>query len=246
LGYCIRLCFGGCKRKNEIKTIKFGTCADYPPFEYYKNGVLVGFEVDLVKIIAERLGKEAVFEDMAFSSLLTSLDNKFIDAVISGYGSSREKREKYGITSIYYPEKLVFVYKKPNVLTSKTQLGGKKIAYQLGIPGMKKWLRENIPTAELILMDRMELAVESLRAGHVDCIIIDKFVAKIFCEKNSKLGYFASRSLKVSDGIAIVTRKDDSLKEKMNEVLKNLDATGALQELRKKWGLKTRWRLIDE
>ncbi|MDR2735790.1 MAG: ABC transporter substrate-binding protein [Puniceicoccales bacterium] len=237
---------GGCGSENGSETIRFGTCADYPPFEYYKNGVLVGFEVDLVKIIAERLGKKAVFEDMAFSTLLTSLNNGFIDAVISGYGSSQEKREKYGITFVYYPEKLVFVYKEPNSITSKDQLARKKVAYQLGIPGMKKWLRENIPDAEPVLMDRMELAVESLKAGHVDCIIIDEFVANVFCEKNPGLKCFVPDCLKISDGLAIVTRKNASLKEEINKILKTLETTGELQKLKEKWGLKEKWKLLEK
>ncbi|MDR1235800.1 MAG: transporter substrate-binding domain-containing protein, partial [Holosporaceae bacterium] len=54
----------GCKEKDEKNVMKFAVCADYPPFEYYENGEIVGFDVDLAKLIAQKLGKKAVFEDM--------------------------------------------------------------------------------------------------------------------------------------------------------------------------------------
>ncbi|MDR2735791.1 MAG: ABC transporter substrate-binding protein [Puniceicoccales bacterium] len=234
-----------CGNGNDGKILKFGTCADYPPFEYYKDGVLDGFEIDLVKIIARNMGKEVVFEDMAFSTLLASLDNDFINVVFAGYGSSAEKREKYDFSLPYYPERMVFVYKKSNPITDETQLAGKKIAYQLGSTAAKKWIEETIADVELVPLDKMDLAIESLKAGHVEYVVIDEFVANVYCEKNFDLGYFVPDSLKLSDGIAMAVKKGSPLTAQINKILKDLESSGELQKLREKWGLKQKWRLPD-
>ncbi|MDR3317401.1 MAG: transporter substrate-binding domain-containing protein, partial [Puniceicoccales bacterium] len=102
--------------------IKFGTCADYPPMEYYKEDVLTGFEVELAKLIAEKLGKKAAFEDMAFASLPTALKKKFIDAIIAAFGVTKESRQKFDFSIPYYPEVMVFMHKESDSITTKEHL----------------------------------------------------------------------------------------------------------------------------
>ena len=58
----------GCGDDNSDNEIRFVTSADYPPFEYKEHGELVGFDIELAKLIASELGKEAVFEEVEFSN----------------------------------------------------------------------------------------------------------------------------------------------------------------------------------
>ena len=86
--------------------LRLGTSADYPPFEYHMDvdgqDTIVGFDIELGKLIAEELGVELEITDMAFDALLISLQEGKFDLVAAGvtYDPAR-----YGLFSDpYYVE----------------------------------------------------------------------------------------------------------------------------------------------
>jgi polar amino acid transport system substrate-binding protein len=98
---------------------------------------------------------------------------------------------------------------------------------------MEVWLRENIPDATRVIMDNNNQAIEALKSGHVDCVLMDKIQASNFCKKNRGLkSAFIATS---GNGYAIALKKGSDLKEKMNNALKELEASGKIEELKKKW-----------
>jgi ABC-type amino acid transport substrate-binding protein len=229
----------------EKTVLRLGTCADYPPMEYYHGQTLTGFEIELVKLIGERLGKKIEFEDMAFGPLQVALEKGLVDAFVAAFGVRPEGRKKFDFTLPYYIEKLVFLHRKSDPIANLEELSKKKIIYQLSNQ-MKKCLEENIPKADLVSTDRIDAAVEMFKAGHGDCVYMDVFVADAYCEKNPEWTYFVLDSLKISDGIAIVLPKGSPLRVELNKVLEAIDASGELQALRKKWKLETAWELPHE
>ena len=76
-------------------TIKFGTNAEFPPFEYVtQDGVIGefdGIDIAIAKDIAEENGMEAQIENMEFDSLIVALQNGQVDAVIAGMTVTDEK-----------------------------------------------------------------------------------------------------------------------------------------------------------
>jgi len=67
------------------KYLIIGLQSGYPPFEFIdSNGNIVGFDVDLAKLIAHKLGKELIIKDMEFEGVILSLKQKKIDLIISG------------------------------------------------------------------------------------------------------------------------------------------------------------------
>ncbi|MDR1590451.1 MAG: ABC transporter substrate-binding protein [Puniceicoccales bacterium] len=232
-------------RHREAYVLNFGTCADYPPMEYYQEGTLTGFEIELVKLIGKKLGKEIGFEDMAFGPLQVALEKRFIDALVAAFGVTPESRKKFDFTIPHYIERMVFLHKKSDLITTLEELSRKKIIYQLS-GRLKKCLEENIPEAELISTDRIDVAVEMFKAGHGECVFMDVFVADVYCVNNPNWTYFVLDSLKVSDGIAIAVPKGSPLRNEINRALKELDSDGVLQSLRKKWELEIDWNLANE
>ncbi|MDR2807301.1 MAG: transporter substrate-binding domain-containing protein, partial [Puniceicoccales bacterium] len=105
---------------------------------------------------------------------------------------------------------------------------------------------ENIPNAELIAVDKSNLAVELLKAGHAECVYIDVFVADIYCQQNPEFSYFLLDSLKISEGIAIGLPKGSPLKDELNRALKILETSGKLQSLKNKWKLLEPWTLSED
>ena len=86
--------------------LRLGTSDDYPPFEYHMDvdgqDTIVGFDIEMGKLIAEELGVELEITDMAFDALLISLQQGKFDLVAAGVTYSPER---YGLFSDpYYVE----------------------------------------------------------------------------------------------------------------------------------------------
>jgi ABC-type amino acid transport substrate-binding protein len=59
------------------------TRADNPPYEFVSSGIIVGFDIDLVKLIVERLHRQCDIKDMPFASMIPSLGAKQADMAIA-------------------------------------------------------------------------------------------------------------------------------------------------------------------
>jgi polar amino acid transport system substrate-binding protein len=222
----------GCEDKSEKNEIKFAICADYPPFEYFENGKIVGYDIDLAKAIAQKLSKDVVFEDTQLAAMLAAVQSGNVDAAISALAATEERKKNCDFTVEYYREKFALVYKQDNKMATQQWLARSKIACQLGST-MEAWLKENIPNAARIIMDNNNQAIEALKTDHVDCILMDEIQASNFCKKNRGLKCMSIATS--GNGYAIVLKKGSNLKEKMNNALKELEASGKIEELKKKW-----------
>jgi polar amino acid transport system substrate-binding protein len=236
--------------KIEKTALRVGTSGDYRPMEYYQDGVLTGFEVELVRLIGEKLGREVAFKDMEFTVAKDALAMKLIDVLAATITRSEEGLKRFDFSIPYCQSKALLVGKKGHPITSPKDLFDKKIAYQVG-PTWKKIMEKNLPEEAIIPMDRADICMEMLKSGQVDGVLIDEIVASVYCKNNSEyVSYFAEDVFALPDGvtnfgseICITFTKGSPLKAEFNRILKELEASGELRSLKKKWGLKIEWEL---
>ncbi len=219
--------------------ITIGTSADYPPFEFMKEGQITGFDIELGELIAEEIGVELVFEDMKFATILPSLQFGKIDAAISTITITDGRKEKFDFSEPYYVETLATVFKEGSDITSAEAMEGKKIAVQLGTT-MEIWLKENMKDAEVTPMNNNAQAIESLKSGHVELVFIDGMQAAVFAEENEGLAYAVIAE--TDNGYGVAFKKGSKLIEPINNALKTLEENGKLQELKTKWLESTQWK----
>lgn len=228
----------GCKEDNSKHKIVFSTSAEYPPFEFQVKGELKGFDIDLAKMIGEELGEEVVFDDRQFSTILPALQEGMADAAIATITIIPERQANFDFSHPYYTESLAIVFPKESAIKSKEQLKGKKIACQLGTT-MEYWLKKHVPEAILSPIDNNNQAIETLKAGHVDGVMVDTFQAKAFSQKNPELAYEVIAQADTGYGIAF--KKGSPLKDKVNKALKSLESKGAIKALNDKWLENDQW-----
>ncbi len=100
--------------------ITIATSPDFPPFESLSGGEIVGIEVDIVKLIAEKLGVEPVFEQMDFDSVLPGVQTGTFDAVIAGQSMTAERAEQVDFAGPYFYATIVCVTKADSPYASAT------------------------------------------------------------------------------------------------------------------------------
>ncbi len=228
------LFLAGCedsKYKKESE-LSFAISAEYPPFEYIDKGETKGFDIDLARLIGEKLGMKVVFENMAFGTIFPMLDSGRVDAAISTLTVSPERQKSFDFSQIYYRSDLATIFKEKMPIKTASELEGKKVACQLGST-MEQWLRAHVPSANRVAMDHGNQMIEALKAGHVDVILIDEVQAVIFTQKNPGLVYAVIAS--VDEGYAIAFKKGSTYREPVDQVLKKLMADGEVEKLKNKW-----------
>jgi len=221
------------------KAIVFAVSADYPPFEYFENGEIKGFDIELARLVAHEIGKEAVFENVQFSAIFPALENNLVDAAISTITITKAHQENFDFSAPYYPESLATVFMKDAPIIHQDQLAGKKIVCQLGTT-MHEWLKKHVPEEAIIPMDNSNLVIESVKAGHADVALIDGAQAAIFSQKNEGLAY--AIIAKSDLGYGIVCKKGSPLRNRINQALHVLQAKGEIKKLHKKWLEGVSWK----
>lgn len=232
------LLFLATHEKNSSEYSEFGRKlvvgleSTYPPFEFKRDGLLMGFDVDLAKALAKELGREATFVEMQFGSLIPAVNAKQVDVIISGVTITPEREKNISFSTPYLFDDLAVVYLKDAKYTTKDMLKGKAVGVELGTT-MQIWAKENVAGVKLQTLSSNVQAVEALSSGHVDAVIIDQSQAVSFCKQKPNLGY--SVIDKASHGYGVGMSKDSSLLGDLNKALANLERKGEIERLKKAW-----------
>lgn len=232
------LLLAGCQEDKNPTQIVFATSADYPPFEYLVKGQFHGFDIALATEIAKLLHKTPKFQDMTFSSILAALQSGVVDAGISTITATPQRLEKFDFSEPYYTEAIAMVFLRQQPIKTVSQMNGKKIGCQLGTT-MESWLKQHAPNSQIVVLDTNYQAIESLKSGYVDGVLLDSIQARAFSRNDAKLAYAPMG--KADLGYAIVFKKGSPLKKKVDAALNVLRANGVLEALKQRYLVGDAW-----
>lgn len=166
------------------------TNAEFEPFEYKNGDTFYGIDMEIAKLLADRLGKELVIQDMNFDAVLLSVQQQKSDIGMAGLTVSEERAQQVNFTESYYEASQRLVVRSDdttfdncktkedveailNGLDSSVKIGGQngttgqsyvQGSEDLGFPGLK---------AQFQGYSNGSLAVQDLLNGNVDYVIID-------------------------------------------------------------------------
>ena len=175
----------------EGKTLVMGTNAEFPPYEFYEGTEIVGIDAEIAAAICERLGYTLVIEDMAFDSLIPAVQSGKVDFVMAGMTVTEERMQSVNFSDSYATGVQVVIVMEDSDITSVDDLfeGGYAIGVQLATTGdlYATWDLEDTGLCTVDRYNKGADAVEALKAGKVDCVIIDNEPAKAFVAANEGL-----------------------------------------------------------
>ncbi|MFD2171571.1 transporter substrate-binding domain-containing protein [Tumebacillus lipolyticus] len=217
------------------KKITLGTSADYPPYEYHdtaKGGEVVGFDIEIAKAIADKLGYSVEVKDMDFNGLVPALQAGTVDFVMAGMTPTAERKQSVDFSDVYFEAKNTIVAKKGSNLKLADDLSGKKVAVQLG--SIQETAAKEMKGLNIVPLNKTGEIIQEVKAGRVDAAIIEDTVAKGFIEANKDLEFNAIPKTEEA-GSAIAFPKNSKLTADFNKALKELKDSGKIEELIKKW-----------
>ena len=214
-----------------------GMSADYAPYEFHyidENGkdVIGGFDVDIANEIADAIGVELVIQEMDFDALVTALPAGKVDLVISGMNPTEERAKVVDFSEVYYNSQHGILVRAEDVDKYKTfaDLEGAKVGAQLGST-QEQIAKDEIPNADLQLLANVNNLILELKSGKVDAIVMEKPVAEMAVKSNPELAVGQSTYEEESGGNAVgIAKGNEDLLAKVNEVIKELNETGKMDE----------------
>lgn len=242
LALTLALALCACAGNNEtsgVKTVEAGklhmaTNAAFPPYEMVTDdGGFEGIDVEIATEIAKKLGLELVVDDQDFTAAITAAGNGQSDIVMAGLTVNEERKETLDFTDSYATGVQVVIVKEGSDVTMDN-LGEKMIGTQKGTTGYfyASDTPENGGYGEdhVIGYDNGAMAVEALKGGQIDCVIIDNEPAKAYVEANEGLSLLEGTW--VTEDYAIGIKKGNTeLMDAVNGALNELIADGTVQKI---------------
>lgn len=223
------------------ETLKMGTNAQFPPYEYYddETGEIVGIDAEVAAAIAAKLGMELKIEDMDFDALIPAVANGKIDVVLAGLTVTEERKQNVDFTDSYATGVQVVIVKEGSAITTaedlKVEGANYKIGVQQGTTGdlYCTWDIEDMGLGSVERFKSGTDAVLALTTGKVDCVVIDNEPAKNFVAANEGLVILETEY--ITEDYAIALAKGSELTEQINAALTELIADGTVAGIIEKY-----------
>ncbi|MDD4363238.1 MAG: transporter substrate-binding domain-containing protein [Atribacterota bacterium] len=184
---CISICVVSLSAAPE--KIVVGTSADWPPFEWIDaNNNFVGFDMDLMKIIAQIQGYEVEINDIGFDSLIPALQSGRIDLMAAGATLTEERLQVADASNTYWSGSQGVMVKGDSELNIAIALaGGNSVGAQRGTT-QADWLEDNLVgkgiDIKLELYETNDLGIMDLVNGRIAVFVADTPVAEAFTKNN--------------------------------------------------------------
>ena len=244
----------------EYGKLVVATSPDFPPFESLdKAGNVIGWDIDVAKALAEKLGVELEIQKMEFDAVLSSVAAGKVHIGMAGISNTAKRDESVDFSlNVFDSSQMIIVRADNTSINGPMDLAGKTVAVQAGTIG--NWLAEmdedyayNFDDDGNVLLDEPILgapktvtklssglmAIQKVKNGQADAVILDKLPAKTIVEKLNAEGGAQLKILDMSvydDAYAFaIGEGNTALKAWIDEALTELKEEGFFEELNSKW-----------
>lgn len=109
----------------ENGTLIVATNAEFPPYEYYEEGVVTGIDIDIMQAVCDKLGMELEIEDMAFDSIISAVSTGKVDIGASGFTVTEERKKNINFSDTYAISKQVVIVADENAANEEASFAEK-------------------------------------------------------------------------------------------------------------------------
>jgi ABC-type amino acid transport substrate-binding protein len=222
----------------EDGVLKVGSCLDYKPFEFVKDGEEMGFDVELSEEIASRLGLEVEWITANFDTIFTSVAADQFDMVAGAATITDERLNTVDFSDPYFNSRQGFTVntsETPDIKTTDDLKEGDVVSVQKGTTG-KDWAEENLAPqgVEVKTFDAAPDAFTDLEAGNVQGVINDEGSSIAEAESRPDLEVVQAIDTDEKYGLAF-SKNNPELTAAVNEALADIIGDGTYETIFKKW-----------
>jgi len=218
------------------------TSADYPPFEYYNSQYrLDGFDIALVVEIGKRLNIPIDLKDMAFDGLGNAIELGQIDLAAAAISITPQRQAALDFSNVYYTSTTAVIASQNSTITTITtadQLATLRVGVQKGSV-FQSWIQQNLvdtgkmPASNLYVYQQLDAAVNDLKAGRIDVVVLDQPTANSFITAGG-VKQVGQNLNPQSYGVAMA-KGAASLQSQINNALTQMQNDGTLAAITQKY-----------
>lgn len=215
----------------QAGVLRIGTEGTYSPNSYHdESGELVGFDVEVGRKIAEKLGVEAEFVEAEWDSLLAAMDSGRVDTIINEVEYSEDRAEKYDFSQPYtYIHGALMVSADNEEIQGFEDLEGKKAAQNL----TSSWgeMAESYG-AELVGVDTVSQCIDLLQTGRADATLNVETAFQDYLNSHPDAPVkVVAKTESASSSLVPVKKGNGDLLEAINKALDEMKDSGELAEI---------------
>ena len=220
-----------------------GLDADFAPMGFTdESGEIVGFDIDLAKAAAEKMGIEVKAQPINWNAKSMELESGNIDVIWNGFSISEERKQQVLFTDPYLTTGQVIVVPVDSDIKTKADLAGKKVALQDGSTS-EEALKADTATYESIGEENLSkfnentLVLMEVESGRADAAVIDEIYVRYYLAKEGMTDKFTvlSEQLAPEDYGVGCRLTDASFRDALNDAIKECIEDGTASEISMKW-----------
>ena len=222
-----------------ISKIVVGLDDNFPPMGFRdEKNELVGFDIDMAREAAKRMGMEVDFKPIDWSAKEAELSAKRVDVLWNGLTITEERKKNIAFTAPYMENHQIVVVAATSPIKAKADLAGKVVGAQDGssaVDAVKKDDAVFKSFKEFKTFGDNVTALMDLSTGRLDAVVVDEVVGRYYTSK--KPGEYRILTDNFgSEDYGVAVRKDDAeLLSRLDQTLDAMAADGSAKAIYDKW-----------
>jgi polar amino acid transport system substrate-binding protein len=228
-------------RLDDIKSrgvLVVGVSETTPPFSFRRaaDGRLTGYDLDLVRAVAKRMGLPVEMVPLSSAERIPLLQQGKLDFVATSMTRTPERLREVDFSHIYFVTPHAVIVKKSSGITSVRQLAGRK-ASSASTSTAGGNLREAVPQVNLVYVRDYALAFAALKDGSVDAFTTDATVLAALVRQDAHPeDYLFLPDFTKSRNVGFAMKKDEPrLKAAIDQALLDIEASGEAVKIWDAW-----------
>lgn len=223
----------------QARKVVVGLDDNFPPMGFRdEKNQLVGFDIDMAREAAARLGLEMEFKPIDWSAKEAELNGKRVDVLWNGLTITEERRQKIAFTKPYMANHQIIIVAHASPIANKADLAGRVVGVQEGSSAIDA-VRRDVETAaaikELKAFGDNVTALMDLSAGRLDAVVVDEVVGRYLASKREGQYRVLEENFGTEDYGVGLNKDDPELLARLDQVLDEMKQDGTAARIATQW-----------
>lgn len=200
--------------------------------------VVRGFDVEIAELIAGELGREARFVQVAWASIVPSVERGDVEIGLAGQEDSPELRERYSVTIPYFEfyEVIAVRHEDADRFRTLDDLAGRRVGTLGGTTAYDILLEEQARTGVVpVSYDDDVHPYEDLAAGRVDAVLLDHVIAERSRIRSNDAFLIQPEAVATGHYVGVLSSRDAALRDSVDRAIRSAMLDGRLEQIFRGW-----------
>jgi len=222
-----------------VAKIVVGLDDNFPPMGFRdEKNVIVGFDIDMAREAAKRMGVEVDFKPIDWSAKEAELSGKRVDALWNGLTITEERKKNIGFTAPYMENHQIIVVSAKSAIKTKADLAGKVVGAQEGSSAVDAAKKEESvfkSFKEFKTFGDNVAALMDVSTGRLEAVVVDEVVGRYYVAKKPQEYAVLDEHFGTEDYGVGVRQDDTELLGKLDKALADMKQDGTAAKIAEQW-----------